>query len=286
MKTKTGMLFLIYSLAAIAVSSVIRFFQYVSIIDFSTGFYIMGSETAGCLIYIILAAFGLGFAALTIIGHKKKWTATTVSSDGMGSKATLIPGVAYLIAAVVQFVGAMNLDNAGFFRVIGSYALAISFAALGLCLMKSTVPPAVTGFINLLPALYFFTMATTLFTTDLTVKNRSDSLILLLTLVVGTLFFAAVARFFARLETRHSRSRELITSGFAFILSGTHVLSKLLAYAFGGDAVSGIDSISFDALVLMVISGAFIITVCTAKQSKEIDYLLPDEKEKDEKTEK
>ncbi len=285
MKTKTGMLFLIYSLAAIIISSVIRFFQYVSIIDFSTGFYISGSEAAGALIYIVLAVFGAGFAALTAFGHKKRWTAVTVSSDGMDGKSTLITGTGYLLAAVVQFISAINLDNAGLFKIVGSYALAIALAALGLCLMKSTVPPAVTGFINLLPSLYFFVTATELFTTDLTVKNRSDSLILLLTLVTGTLFFAALARFFARLETKYSRIRELIAGGFTFILSGTHVISKLIANIFGGDAVSGMDAISFDALMLMIVSGAFLITVCTTKQTKEIDYLLPEKKDDDEKHE-
>ncbi len=282
MKTKTGMLFLIYSVIAIIISSVIRFLQYVSIIDFSTGFYIRGSEAAGVLIYIVLAVFGAGFVALTIFGHKQKWTATTVSSDGMGSKSTLIPGIAYLVAAAIQFFAAAGLENAGLFKIIGSYAFAVSFAALGLCLMKSSVPPAVTGFINLLPSLYFFVTATELFTTDLTVKNRSDSLILLLIFVIGTLFFAAVSRFFARLETKYSRGREIITGGFTFILSGVHVLSKLLAYIFGGDAVEGMDKISSDALILMIISGAFLITVCTAKQSKEIDYLLPEKKEKND----
>lgn len=285
MKTKTGMLFLIYSLAAIIISSVIRFFQYVSIIDFSTGFYISGSETAGALIYIVLAVFGAGFAALTAVGCKKRWTAVTVSSDGMGNKSTLITGTGYLLAAVVQFISAINLDNAGLFKIVGSYALAISLAALGLCLMKSTVPPAVTGFINLLPSLYFFVTATELFTTDLTVKNRSDSLILLLTLVIGTIFFAALARFFSRLETKYSRIRELITGGFAFMLSGTHVLSKLIAYIFGSGTVAGMDSISSDALMLMIISGAFLITVCTAKQTKEIDYLIPEKKDDDDKNE-
>ena len=39
MKTKTGKLFLIYFAAAIVIASVIRFFQYVTIIDYRTGFY-------------------------------------------------------------------------------------------------------------------------------------------------------------------------------------------------------------------------------------------------------
>lgn len=282
MKKKTGLLFLIYCAAAIIISSVIRFFQYVSIIDFSTGFYFKESEAAGSLIYIILAVLSAGFIALTIVGCKSKWTATTVSSDGMDDKSTLIPGIACLLSAAIQVFAVISFESAGFFKAIGSYVLAAAFAALGLLLIKSSTPHPATGFINLLPSLYFFVTATELFTTDLTVKNRSDSLILLLTLVLGTLFFAALSRFFARLETPYSRGRELITGGLSFIFSGTHVISKVLALVFGGDTVIGMDDISFNALIIMIVSGAFLITVCTTAQSKEIDYLLPEKKENEE----
>lgn len=279
MKTKTGKLFLIYSAAAVVIASVIRFFQYVSIIDFSTGFYTFGSEAAGALIYIVLLIAALGFVGITILGAKKKWTAVTVSSDGMSSKATLIPGISYLLSGAVQFFAATRLEGEGLFKIISVYAFAICFAAIGLCLMKSSIPPAVTGFINLFPALYYFILATELFTDDLVVKNRSDSLLLLLSYVLGTLFFASAARFYARLETKYSRIREIITGGFAFILSAVHVISKALAYIFGGGAVSGMDGISADVLILMIISGAFLITICTTKQHKEIDYILPEKKE-------
>ena len=39
-------------------------------------------------------------------------------------------------------------------------------------------------------------------------------------------------------------------------------------------------TINIIEVILMIISGAFLITVCTAKQNKEIDYLLPEKKEK------
>lgn len=285
MKTKTGKLFLIYFAAAIVIASVIRFFQYVTIIDYRTGFFAMGSEAAGMLIYIVLAVLGAGLIGLTVFGYKKNWTALTVSSDGMGSKATLILGVAYLLAAAVGVLNAVNLNGAGLFRAVSCWAFAVSLGALGLCLMKSTVPPMVTGFINLFPALYFFMLATELFTNDLVVKNRSDSLIVLLTYVFGTLFFASGARFLARLETKLSRSREIITGGLAFIFSAVHVLSKVLAFAFGGDAIRGMDGISAGAIMLMIISGGFLITICTTRQHKEIDYLLPEKKEDKDKDE-
>ena len=39
MKEKTGKLFLIYTAFAVIIASVIRFFQYVSVIDYETGFF-------------------------------------------------------------------------------------------------------------------------------------------------------------------------------------------------------------------------------------------------------
>lgn len=290
MKAKTGKLFLIYSAAAIIVAAVIRFFQYVSIIDFNTGFFTYGSEKAGVLIYGVLLAFGIGFAVLTVFGARKKWTAATVSSDGMGSKATIILGASFLGSAICKFIDAMGLDMStgdSFFEIVGSYTFAIALAALGLVLLKSSVPPFVTGVIMLLSALYFFGSAVSLFTEDLVIKNHSDNLILLFIYILGTLFFVASARFYSRIETKLSRPREIITGGFAFILSGTYVLSKLIALAFGGESVNGMSGISADAVIIMLVSGAFLVTICTTEQTSEIDYLLPekDEEEDGEKEE-
>lgn len=285
MKAKTGMPLLIYSAAAIIIAAVIRFFQYVSIIDFNTGFFIYGSEKAGTLIYIVLLTLGIGFALLTVFGVKKKWTATTVSSDGMGSKATIICGASFLIASVLKLIYSLSLDinTDGFFKILSSYAFALAFAALGLMLLKSRVPSFVTGVIVLISALYFFASAVSLFTEDLVIKNRSDNLILLFIYILGTLFFAASARFYSRVETKLSRPREIITGGFAFILSGTYVISKLIALAFGGASVNGMDGINTDAATIMLVSGAFLITICTTKQTSEIDYLLPENDKEEDK---
>ncbi|MBQ8411565.1 MAG: hypothetical protein IJX15_07560 [Ruminiclostridium sp.] len=292
MNIKTGKPLLFYSIAAIIIASVIRFFQYVSIIDFRTGFFTYGSETAGALIYIVLLAAAAGFAGLTVFGLKKSWTALTVSSDGMGSKATIILGASFLGSAISKFIYSIGLDTDagdGFFEIVSSYAFAIALAALGLMLLKSSVPPFVTGIIMLISALYFFGSAVSLFTEDLVIKNHSDNLILLFIYILGTLFFVASARFYSRIETKLSRTREVITGGFAFIVSGMYVVSKLIALAFGGDAVKGMSGINADAVIVLLISGAFIITLCTTEQKSEINYLLPEkddeEAEKEEKEE-
>ena len=288
MKTKTGKLFIIYPAAAVLIASVVRFFQYVSVIDYRTGFFLKGSEAAGNLIYIILAVLLVGFLGLIILGAKRKWTAVTVSSSGMGSKATIFLGISYLLSAVIKVYELFSAEGYSFFKTLALSASLIFFAALGLMLMKSTVPPAFTGFFLVIPCLMCFFLAVELFMSDLVIKNHSDSLILLFVFVFGTLFFANSARFYGRLEAKISRPKEIFMAGAAFIFSGVHVVSKLIALLFGGNTVSdmahlGMDKISPDALVIMLISGVFLGVTAFTEQTAEIEY-LPEEK--DEKKEK
>lgn len=270
MNIKKGIPFLIYSAVAVLTGAVIRFLQYLNVIDFNTGFFLPGHEAEGLLIYTVLGIIGAGFIALTVIGKKKGWTATTVSSDGMSGGSTMISGVAYIIGAVISVWSALSSDAEGA-ALICAWLFALSLGIIGFCLIKNSVPPSFTGFINLFPALFFFMQATKLFTTDLTVKNRSDSLLLLFIYVLATLYFSSMARFFARLETRLSRIRELIIGGFSFILSAVYILSKIMYIISGNSDI--IMHISPEAITLMIISGGFLIMTCTAKETKQIEYL-------------
>lgn len=288
MKTKTGKLFFIYSLAAVIITSVIRFFQYVSVINYRTGFFLPGSETAGNLIYIVLSVLIVGLLGLIFIGIKKNWTAVTVSSAGMGSKATIFLGGAYLLSAVIKVYELFSAEGYGLFKTISLGAAVLFFAAMGLMLMKSTVPPAISGFLNLFPALICFFLAIELFMSDLVIKNHSDNLLLLFVYVSGTLFFAGIARFYARLETKTSRPREIFVASITFIFSGLHVVSKLLALAFGGSATAdmallGMNKISPDALSLLLLSGTYLAVISFTVQKSEIEYLPTEKEEKEDK---
>ncbi len=280
MNKKTGKAFLIYTVIAALAASAVRFFQYVSIMDYRTGFFAGGTEAMGMLVYIIFAVGIAGLLGLIILGCKKKWTATTVSSDGMDSRATIFLGISFLLAAVLKVYQLFSENGGTIFRTIAMGAAVLFFAAVGLMLMKSTVPPAVTGFLCIFPTLIMFSQAIELFMGDLVIKNRSDNLILLLVYVSGTLMFASMARFYARLESKFSRAREIFVTGTAFILSATHVISKLLAFAFGGEAVSGMSAVSPDAALVMLISGMYLGVISFTKQSKEIEYLIEKKEEK------
>lgn len=281
MNNKTGRLIFIYSAAAVLAASVIRFFQYVSIMDFDTGFFILGSEKIGALIYAVLLAAAVGFGITAFIGNKKKWTAFTVSSSGMGEKATIPIGIVYLLAAAVKAYEGFTLENAGVLKTVIVYLFAAALAASGFLFLKNSVPPAASGLLHLLYGAGFFYEAIVLFTDDLVIKNRSDNLLLLFILVIGTLFFPSAARFYGRLESKGSRIREILTGGFLFIVSGAYVVSKLMAYAFGGGAAEGMDPISCDAVTAALLSGIFLFSVSTARQTAEIDYISDDDDEKD-----
>ncbi len=283
MKEKTGKAFFIYSVIAVLIASAVRFFQYVSIMDYETGFFAGGTEAMGMLVYIIFCVAIAGLAGLIILGYKKKWTAVTVSSDGMDSRATIFLGISYLIAAVLKVYQLFSESGGAVFRTIAMASAVIFFAVLGLMLMKSTVPPAVTGFLNIFPTLIMFSQAIELFMGDLVIKNRSDNLILLLVYVSGTLMFASMARFYARLEAKYSRAREILVTGTAFVFSGTHVISKLLALGFGGSAVLGMSGISPDAAAIMLISGAYLGVISFTKQNKEIEYIVEKKEKNKEK---
>lgn len=262
---------LIFLGSAVIAASLIRFFQYVSVIDFNTGFFLSGAEGAGMLIYIALAAFGAVFIALAVIGKKSGADAYSFSSDGMGDKATIPLGIFYLISAVT---GLFTLfGGSDLFGTVVSGASCIALGASGLLLLNNRIPPKFIGYIQLLTAICWFFKTSAFFSKDLIILNHSENLIDLMGYIMATLFITASARFFSRVETKYSRMREIISVGLTFILSGTALISKSAAILFGGDAVKGIGGVNFDMATAFAISLGFLITVFTAKKEKEIEYI-------------
>ena len=269
---KTGLAALIFLGASLLAASVIRFFQYVSIIDFNTGFYLKGAETPGMLIYIVFGVFGAVFIALAAIGKRSGADAYSLSSDGMGDKATIPLGILYLIGAVIGLLGVFG--GSELFGTVVSAASCIAFGASGLLLLNNKIPPKYVGYIQLLAAAAWFFKTAAFFGEDLIIINHSENLIDLLGYISATLYITASARFFSRIETKHSRLREIIAAGLTLLFSGTSVISKGAAILFGGSAVNGIGGVNIDMATAFAISLGFLITVFTAKKEKEIEYIV------------
>lgn len=265
------------------ICSIIRFFQYVTILDFNTGFFTIESGFAGTLIYAALAVSGSAVVFLAIFGLKRGWTASTASSDGLGSKATLMQGICWLIAAVIQCLGFIGSSG---ITLIGGIVSAASLALIGFLLLKNSVPPKAAGLLNLLPALFLFLHLTNFFRADIIIKNHSESLILLLGYVCGVLFLSSMARFFARLETKYTRTREIISACFTLILTLTHVIAKTLGIICGGENLEGIGGIDPAAASLAVLSLGWLLTVCCFSQRKSIEFIGEKNDGTEEKLEK
>lgn len=282
---KKGLPILITTVLGALVCAVIRFFQYVTILDFETGFFTNGSELAGGAVYIAFAVFGAAAVFLAIFGEKRGWTATTASSDGLGAKASLVQGVCWLAAAAILCMGIFGESG---FTVVYCALSAAMFALIGFMLLKNTVPPPLSGILNLVPSLLLFIKLTLLFRDDMVIKNRSENLIILLGYICGVLFLSGAARFFTRLEGKHTRVRELITAALTLLFTLAHVAAKLLGMLFGGALTAGMSGIDPTTAALAVISLGWLVTVCCFEQKKELEIIsFDDESDRtEEKVEK
>lgn len=274
---KKGQPILITTLLGAVVCAVIRFFQYITILDFSTGFFTNGSELAGGAVYIAFAVFGAAAVFFVLFGVKRGWTATTASSDGLGAKSSLIQGVCWLAAAVILCLGIFGESG---FNIIYYALSAAVLAIIGLLLLKNTVPPQAAGTLNVIPAVLLFIKLVILFRDDMVIKNHSENLILLISYICGVLFLAASARFFARIEGKRTRARELISGVLTALFTLTHILAKLLGMLFGGALTEGMSGVDPTAAALAVVSLGWLITVCCFKQEKALEILEIDETEK------
>ncbi len=278
MTQKKGFTVLIFSAALLIAAAVIRFFQYVSVIDFSTGFYIHGNEAAVSLLRAMLCIGVAGLLVLCIVGQKKKWTAFTIASDGLGDKTTLVLGAAYFAAAAIE-AWALLTDEHSTKMSVAVAAAGIVFVVTGFLLVKNKIPPRASGLIQIIPSLCMFAGALNRFNSDLVIGNRSDGRIALLAYIFGAVFFASAARCFARIETSWSRPKEIFFAGLTLLFSGTHLLPKLLAYLFGGNRVLGMEPIDKTVVCLFILSAVFLCTLFFTEQRKSIEYIVEDKKD-------
>lgn len=274
-----------FLLIGVIACAVLRFFQYVSIMDYQTGFFTKNGEGAGILIYILMAVIAVIYTVLLIIGNKKGEAAYRVSTDGMGSHATQVLGAAEIVSAFLVAWGVITAGDAPVFRIISAGGIALILLITGFIQLRNIVPPTITGHLKILSAALIFPLIAELYENDLVMIRRSDKLIVILCYVFIGAFLASSARAFSRLETTNSRMRELITAGMAFILCSTHTLPKLIAYAFGGASAAGMSAIDTVAAAGMILSGTFIGVLFFTEKKKEIVPVVYDE-ETDRKKEK
>ena len=265
MKKTSNKLIVIVAAVTAVMCGIIRFFQITGITDVTTGWFMDGADFGCLMIYAALALSAIIFIVLAVIGKNKGDAAYTLSSDGMGNNATRFLGMAEFLGGLLiasQIIG----DNKPM-QIIAIAAASLSLLASGFIQLGRIEPPAITGHLKLLTALAFFLRTTDFFNSDLTVLYHAENLIVLLSYVGATFFFASSARFYSRLETRKSRLREVIAAGIAFLLSMAHTVSDLPVMLFGSEGMKQFAPLSMDTAAVAVISGTFLFVLfCTTKK--------------------
>ena len=262
-------IFFIFVLIAAAALSAVRFFQYMSLIDFGTGYFLEGAETGGMLLYILMIAAGAVIIVLGIVGNKLRAGTFTVASDGMGSHATQFLGIAEIIAGVVT-ISPVFISSSDTLSVILMVIACASLVVSGFMELMHIVPPAVNGHLKLVWAVYLFFRGTVVFNSDLTILSHSDTLLELTALLMTMTLAASIARFYARVETKLSRLKEIIFAGLAVTACSVHVIPKIIAYIAGGETTKGMRGINTDVAAGLIISLAYLAVVIFTEKKKEI----------------
>ncbi len=262
-------IFLLFVTAAAIVLGTIRFFQYMSLIDFSTGYYLGGAESGAMLLNILMIASGVIIIAIAIVGNRMGADAFKVSSDGMGRHATQYLGISEIIAGVLT-ASPIFTSSPDVLSIIGISVAALCLAACGFIDLQRVVPPMINGHLKLVWAVYLFLRGAGLFNSDLTILSHSDTLIELTSLLCAMMFAASMARFYARVETRRSRLREMIFAGLTFACCAVHIIPKLIVYISPSDLTSGMRGINADTAAAMIVSIAYLAVVVLTKKEKDI----------------
>lgn len=268
MKNKSNKLILTVALASALICAAVRFFQIMTLTDYETGFFLRGSELGGALGYILLGVCSLLLILLAFVGKKRGDAAYYVSSDGMGSNATRWLGASEMIGGLM--IGFRVMSSPDIFTTIGTIVVAAVFIISGAVLMGRIVPPKFTGHIKLIAALFLFFHSAVLFNSDLLIRQHAEKLIVLFSYILFSAFTAANARFYARVESKNTRVGEISLAALTFLFTATHVISDLLAMAFGGAGAAAFVSIDLEAAAAAVISGTFLCVPFFTEKNKDI----------------
>ena len=252
------------------VCGVVRYFQIQTLTEFETGFFFKGAELGGSLIYILLTVFAVILTVIAFAGKKKDCSAYSVSSDGMGNNATRFLGIADIIGAVL--IGYRVTEGGGILLLILNIAGAAALLIAGFALMLRIVPPALTGHLRLITAVFLFFRLADFFGADLIILVHAENLIILMAYVLFAAFIAAEARFFARIEGRRTRLLEIVLALLTFLCSLTHVVSDLIALVVGGEAGAFV-SLNFDITAAALISGLYLFVVFFTEKKKDIEII-------------
>ncbi len=273
MNTRSSKLIPVVAALAAVICGVVRFFQIVSLTDYSTGFFIDGAGFGGILIYILLVGMIAALAALAFVGRKKGSDAAySLSPDGMGQNATRFLGASEVLAALL--IGVRVTEGGSVVMLAATVIAAAALIVSGFTLVGRIVPPKFTGHLKIVAALYMFMRLGEYFNSYLIMRHNAEKLIVIFSYWLVIVFLGFLARFYARLETKDSRLAGIIFSLSTFIFSAAHAISDILAKLFGGAGAAAFVNLNYDACAAAVLSGTYLFVMYFTSKTKDYEPIV------------
>lgn len=224
--SKTFIFFIITSVACVAV----RYMQLVSAIDFETGFYYNHAGFLGGLLYIIFAAGFVGIVAFSFIDKRKKHQFFVKKMSLIDETETVIISFMFILMGVVLIFGFVSIfgGRPAAIEVINGLIGITGFLAVGLLLYIRKRITALSGYLLLLPCIYYTVRAISVFMEHLVITRMSEYLIILLSDILLVFFFLGLGRIFSRNEGRFTRVRTAVCGFSAAALIFSETIAKII----------------------------------------------------------
>jgi TRAP-type mannitol/chloroaromatic compound transport system permease small subunit len=224
-----------------AVMAVVRYIQFVTVLDLDTGFFTM---QAGWLGWAYYAAAGAGalclIAALVADAKLRRPLFKKPSSDLPGSDNLLI-GLMFLIAAaglIISVFGARNIGEA-FLYILG-------IIGFGLCAVFAVRRGGgkTAGILTAIPALYCIIKAIVLYLDSFVILHLSASMIELTAYLFLTVFFLAFGKILSAHDKGRTRARAFFCGACAAALILSETAAKIAFWFTGSEELKQLINIS------------------------------------------
>ena len=228
------------ALVAAVIALILRVFQILVVVDYSEmGFY---DASAGFLaaggLYLLLFIAAVMFIAAAIIDKRSGNEAYTRPAVSLTPKQTAQLGMAYLVGACLRLYRLVfSFDGFGL-SFVGEALIFVLFTAIGFIILGSRKLKPFVGYLHIVICISCTMNAASLFMQDTIIIRVSDELLLLLSYVASVLFFLALGRFIAGMESRLTRYKLLIFGSITVMLSLCSSVAGYIALAIDSDYVS------------------------------------------------
>lgn len=221
------------------IALIFRVFQILVVVDYSEmGFFdaAAGFLPAGGL-YLILCVGAVLFIIGAVIDKKSGNDAFTRTVLSLTPKQTAVLGLTFLVGACLRLYSLIFSFKGFVLSFVGEALMFVLFTAIGFIILGSRRLKPVVGYLHMVICVSCTLNAASLFMQDTIIIRVSDELLLLLSYVGSVLFFLALGRFIAGMESKLTRFKLLIIGALTAVLSLCASLAGYIALAVDSDYV-------------------------------------------------